>query len=134
MMRSSRRLISPSSQKNDCRSCTHSKYETVTPPALARMSGTTMMPRCSRMRSASGVVGPLAPSMITEAWIRPALRAGIWFSSAAGTGRVVANPAQVGDGADHEAAFGHELGADAADVAEALHRDRRRRRIALQAL
>ena len=41
MMRFSREFTSSSSQKNDCRSCTHSKYETITPPAFARMSGTT---------------------------------------------------------------------------------------------
>src|SRR3712207_7986008 len=35
-IRRRRWLISSSSQKNDCKSCTHSKYETITPPALAR--------------------------------------------------------------------------------------------------
>src|SRR5207253_2751575 len=44
MIRSSRSLMSCSSQKNSCRSCTHSKYETVTPPALARISGMTNTP------------------------------------------------------------------------------------------
>jgi hypothetical protein len=46
------------------RFCTHSKYETVTPPALARMSGITKMPFSSRIASAAAVVGPLAPSQI----------------------------------------------------------------------
>ena len=41
MMRSRREFTSASSQKNDCRSCTHSKYETMTPPELATMSGAT---------------------------------------------------------------------------------------------
>ena len=62
ILRLRRSLISSSSQKLACRSCTHSKYETVTPPALARMSGSTMMPRSNRMSSASGSVGPLAAS------------------------------------------------------------------------
>src|SRR3989449_951226 len=49
-------------QKNSDRFCTHSKYDTVTPPPLARMSGITRMPRLCKMSSASGVVGPFAPS------------------------------------------------------------------------
>src|SRR5438105_4129022 len=48
-------LTSCSDQKNDCRSCTHSKYETVTPPALARMSGTRKMPRSRKIASARGL-------------------------------------------------------------------------------
>ena len=39
MMRLSLTFTSSSSQKNDCRSYTHSKYDTMAPPALARMSG-----------------------------------------------------------------------------------------------
>ena len=58
----SRSFTSSSVQKNCCASCTHSKYETVTPPAFARMSGTTKTPRSRRISSASSVVGPLAPS------------------------------------------------------------------------
>src|SRR3989454_5474717 len=49
-------------QKNSDRFCTHSKYDTVTPPPLAKMSGITRMPRLCKMSSASGVVGPFAPS------------------------------------------------------------------------
>ena len=47
-----------------CSPCTHSKYETITPPALQRMSGITKTSsqRWSRIRSASGVVGPFAAS------------------------------------------------------------------------
>src|SRR2546422_237870 len=45
-------------QKNSDRFCTHSKYDTVTSPPLARMSGITRMPRLCKMSSASGVVGP----------------------------------------------------------------------------
>src|ERR1044071_554764 len=56
MIFSSRALISAASQKKFSRSWTHSKYETVTPPALARMSGTTRTPASRRIRSASGVV------------------------------------------------------------------------------
>ena len=41
MISSKRSLTSCSFQKKPCRSCTHSKYYTVTPPALARMSGIT---------------------------------------------------------------------------------------------
>ena len=43
------------------------------------------MPRSYRMSSASGVVGPLAASAMIFALMLPALRAVIWFSSAAGT-------------------------------------------------
>ena len=39
----------------------------MTPPALARMSGTTGMPRALKTSSASGQVGPLAASMISLA-------------------------------------------------------------------
>src|SRR5437016_14315155 len=39
MISSSRWLTSCSFQKKPWRSCTHSKYETVTPPAFARISG-----------------------------------------------------------------------------------------------
>ena len=35
--------------------CTHSKYDTVTPPAFTRMSGTTILPFPCRMSSAAGV-------------------------------------------------------------------------------
>ena len=49
-------------QNKCCSSCTHSKYETVTPPALQRMSGIKNTPLLSKMRSASGVNGPLAAS------------------------------------------------------------------------
>src|SRR5258708_17666283 len=35
---------------------------TVTPPALARISGSTITPRRARISSACGVVGPLAAS------------------------------------------------------------------------
>ena len=45
----SRRRISSRSQKSRPRSCTHSKYETVTPPAFVRMSGSTGMPRSARI-------------------------------------------------------------------------------------
>ena len=56
----------------------------VTPPALARMSGTTKTPRSCRCRCASGVVGPLAPSTTIFALMAGALSIVIWFSSAAG--------------------------------------------------
>ena len=45
----------------------------MTPPALARMSGTTRMPLSARTASPSTVVGPLAPSTTTEA-----VRAAAW--------------------------------------------------------
>jgi hypothetical protein len=57
-----RAFTSSSVQKKCCRLCTHSKYDTVTPPALARMSGTTKMPRSRRISSAARSVGPFAPS------------------------------------------------------------------------
>ena len=59
-----RSFTSSSSQKYAWRSWTHSKYETVTPPEFARMSGTTRMPRSLKISSACGVVGPLAASTI----------------------------------------------------------------------
>ncbi len=85
MIRRRRTLTSSSAQKSCWRSCTHSKYETITPPALHRMSGTTVIPRWARMRSASGVVGPLAPSAISLQRSRPAFAAVICPSIAAGT-------------------------------------------------
>ena len=84
MMRSRRLLISSSVQKNELKSCTHSKYDTVTPPALASTSGTTVTPRSASRSSAAGMVGPLAPSTIRRALIRPAFSSVICFSSAAG--------------------------------------------------
>ena len=57
-----RALTCSSPHMNCCRSCTHSKYDTVTPPALQRMSGMTKMSDPARMSSASGSVGPFAPS------------------------------------------------------------------------
>ena len=68
----SRVRISSRSQNRRPRSCTHSKYDTVTPPALARMSGTTGIPRSAKIASASSVVGPFAPSTISFASTRPA--------------------------------------------------------------
>src|SRR5262245_9708760 len=55
-------LTSASVQKYSCNPWTHSKYETTTPPALASTSGRTRTPLPSRISSAAGVVGPLAPS------------------------------------------------------------------------
>lgn len=47
----------------------HSKYETVTPPALMYKSGMTSRLRDWRILSAAGVVGPFAPSaMIYRKW------------------------------------------------------------------
>ena len=54
--------ISSRFQNSLPRSCTHSKYETVTPPAFVRTSGRTVMPRSARISSAPIVVGPFAPS------------------------------------------------------------------------
>ncbi len=62
-MRNSLSITSVSVQKKLCKSCTHSKYETITPPALHRMSGIMKISgRWSRIASASGVVGPFAAS------------------------------------------------------------------------
>ena len=58
----SRRRISSRSQKRRPRSCTHSKYETVTPPAFVSTSGRTGIPRSARIASAATDVGPFAPS------------------------------------------------------------------------
>ena len=57
-------FTSASFQKYSWRPCTHSKYETTTPPAFARMSGRTRTPLSSRISSAAGVTGPFAPSQI----------------------------------------------------------------------
>ena len=45
--------------------CTHSKYDTVTPPELARMAGMTSMPFSIRRRSPDGSHGALAASAMT---------------------------------------------------------------------
>src|SRR6218665_11917 len=81
MMRTRRALISSSLQKKLEKSCTHSKELTVTPPALAITSGSTSTSLSCRMSSASGVVGPLAPSITTLALIWPALRRGVSLST-----------------------------------------------------
>ena len=57
----------------------------MTPPALARMSGTTSTLRASSTPSASGVIGPLAPSTTSRALILPALLPVICASNALGT-------------------------------------------------
>ena len=77
-------FTSYSFQKYSWRPCTHSKYETTTPPALASTSGRTRTPRSSRISSAAGVTGPLAPSQIIRALTRGALSSVITCSSAHG--------------------------------------------------
>src|SRR2546429_4315626 len=59
-------------QKNSERFWTHSKYDTVTPPPFARMSGIRRIPRLWKRSSASGVVGPFAPSAMIFAFTRGA--------------------------------------------------------------
>ena len=60
-------FTSASFQKYSWRPCTHSKYETTTPPALASTSGRISTPLSSRISSAAGVIGPFAPSTIIGA-------------------------------------------------------------------
>src|SRR3989304_1293689 len=71
-------------QKICCGFWPHSKYDTVTPPPFARMSGMTMVSLRNRMSSASGVVGPFAPSAPILARTRGAFSAAVAFSSADG--------------------------------------------------
>ena len=71
-MASRRRLISSSPQKKLEKSCTHSKYETITPPELAITSGTRVMPRSANTLSPALVTGPLAPSTTSLALTRSA--------------------------------------------------------------
>src|SRR5438876_6790248 len=59
-------------QKNSERFWTHSKYDTVTPPPFARMSGIRRIPRLWKRSSAYGVVGPFAPSAMIFAFTRGA--------------------------------------------------------------
>src|ERR1022692_4230171 len=84
MVRSRYWFTSISVQKKPYRSCTHSKYDTVTPPALHRMSGMTSTPRANNSLSAPGVVGPLAASATILALMRSTLSIVMVFSSAAG--------------------------------------------------
>ena len=56
----------------------------MTPPAFARISGSTVIFFSNRIVSASGSVGPFAASATIFAWILSAFFAVIWFSSAAG--------------------------------------------------
>ena len=91
MILRSRSFTSSSDQEYAWMSCTHSKYETVTPPALARMSGTTAMPRWAKISSASGSVGPFAASTMIEAFTRSALSRVSWPSIAAGMRRSQSN-------------------------------------------
>ena len=57
----------------------------MTPPALARISGTTRIPLSARIASAVGVVGPLAPSTTSLASIVGAVCSVMTPSTAAGT-------------------------------------------------
>ena len=66
-------------------SCTHSKYDTVTPPALHSTSGMTKMSLLARTSSASGVVGPFAPSARMRHLSSAAFSPVMTRSSAAGT-------------------------------------------------
>jgi len=63
---------------------THSKYDTVTPPALQRISGIRNLPLLLRILSAIGVTGAFAASAINFALTESAFDLLIWFSSAAG--------------------------------------------------
>lgn len=56
----------------------------MTPPAFASRSGTTVMPAACRIASASGVLGPLAPSTTSWAVTRDAMSAVRVPSMAAG--------------------------------------------------
>ncbi len=74
---SARRLrISSRSQKSRLRSCTHSKYETVTPPAFVRTSGSTGIPRAARIASAGDRRRPVCPFGDEPAAERPGVRLG----------------------------------------------------------
>src|SRR5438270_697356 len=67
-------LTSSSFQKYSWRPCTHSKYETTTPPAFARMSGRTSTPRSSRISSAAGAVAEALDGDPQPREARPLLR------------------------------------------------------------
>src|SRR6516165_5512727 len=75
ILRSSRRCTSSSSHGIPRWFCTHSKYDTVTPPALHRKSGMTKTLRLCSTMSASGVSGPLAASATIRAFTRAAFSA-----------------------------------------------------------
>src|SRR2546428_119734 len=53
-------------QKNSERFCTHSKYETVTPPPFARMSGIRRIPRLWKMSSASDSVASVEVFLLSH--------------------------------------------------------------------
>jgi hypothetical protein len=65
-------FTSSSLQYSLLRFCNHSKYDTVTPPPFARISGITNISFLNKISSASGVVGPLAASATILALIFPA--------------------------------------------------------------
>src|SRR2546428_5972072 len=83
-MCSSCSFTTDSFQKYPWRSCTHSKYEVVTPPALHKISGITNTRLSARISSAAAVVGPFAPSARIRHFTRLAFWLVIWFSVAAG--------------------------------------------------
>src|SRR5215475_9174618 len=118
-------LISSSFQKYSWRPCTHSKYETTTPPAFASTSGRIRMPRSSRISSAAGVTGPFAPSAMIFAFTWSAFERVITCSSAHGghveTVLVVKPAARVGDRDHLRPLLAEKLGKEAADVPESLH-------------
>src|SRR5438046_1388663 len=71
------------------------------------MSGITVAPRSRRITSASGVVGPLAPSATMEALTRSALPSWIWPPTAAGQAADAERLA--GDHAGYALALGHRV-------------------------
>src|SRR5437667_331435 len=80
----------------------------MTPPAFARMSGITVTPRSRRIASASGVVGPFAPSATIVALMRSALSSRIWEPMAAG--RAADDERLAGDDPRDGLALGHRVG------------------------
>src|SRR6266542_2891425 len=120
MMSFSFAFTSGSFQKYSWRPCTHSKYETTTPPAFASTSGRIRIPRSSRIGSAPGVTGPFAPSQALE-------RAGLLLvrdrRHDVDPVRVVQAAGRVGDRDHLGPLFGEELGQVATDVSEALNGD-----------
>ena len=82
---SSNFLFTSSSVHLNCwRFCTHSKYETVTPPAFVKISGIIAIFRFHSLFAASPVTGPFAASIITLQFSESTFDSLIALPSAAG--------------------------------------------------
>src|SRR2546423_268608 len=118
-------FTSTSFQKYSWRPCTHSKYETTTPPALASTSGRMRTPRSSRIASAAGVTLVELRHRVADAEERAARR-GLDAPERAADGERLA-----GHDAEHRVALVHRVGVEDPGHRRAVGADVRRGNVLL---